>query len=704
MFEDRTILPAAPIGRTAADRGRIAGLPGAPFPRARLAVFGLALAVSTTLTAGTAGAQLLAPEPSSTEDTGEAPRRSFFGRLYDSILGREPEAEEEEAFPVPDGVPYTVKFEIPDDSAATQLEQVSDLERLRRQLPSGAIGLVARANADKSRLISGLEALGYYDGRVDILLAGDPLDSSRVTAGIEAARRSGPVPVTVIVKPGPRYVFGRFALVDANTRRPLPSPDWAKIGLVAGDPALSSTVLSAESAIVGQFRNQGYAMARVPGRQATVDHATRTMDLVFYVDPGRLATFGPVTVSGTDRLNPDFITERVPFKEGEVFSPEAVARMRRELSAYDVFNSVRIVEADHLNPDGSLPIEIQVSERLPRFVGFGAKYSTTEGPAANVYWGHRNLFGGAERLRLEAQVSGSDVDTINGRSRARTVDKLGYKIGATFLKPGIFTVKDDLIAEAAALREIAKTYTRQGFIGSIGVKRTFSDELWGQIGLDLERAKYTAPTNTSYTNSGWYTLVGVPVQLNYDNTGDKLNPTRGVRVAAKVTPYPSFLGSTVDMTKVDVTLSGYLPLDSDARYVLAGRTRVGSIFGAGMDDIPPPHRFFAGGGGSVRGYDYQSLGPKDSAGIVVGGRSLFEASAEVRAKITDTIGVVAFADAGMAFASSTPKFDESLRYSAGLGLRYYTGIGPIRLDVARGLNREKGDPPYGIYISLGQAF
>ncbi|MGV6873730.1 autotransporter assembly complex protein TamA [Pseudochelatococcus sp. B33] len=712
MSEDRTIPPAAPIGRTA-------GRPGAvPVPERRrrrdarpLALLWLAGVVTLPLVsavaiAGRAEAQLLAPQSAETEaeaDSG-APRRSFFGRLYDRLLGREPEVEEAETIPVPDGVSYTVTFDIPDDSAAEQLEDVSDLARLQRQQPSGAVGLVARANADKGRLISALEALGYYDGRIDILLAGEPLDSSAVTARIEAARRSGPVPVRIRVTPGKRYVFGRFALIDATTRRPLPSPDWAKLGLEAGEPAVSADVLRAETALIGEFRNQGYALAKVPARQATVDHSRQTMDIVFHVDPGRRATFGPVTVSGTDRLDPDFVRDRVPFKEGEIFSPEATARLRRDLSAYDVFDSVRVIEADHLNADGSLPIEVQVSERLPRFIGFGAKYSTTEGPAANVYWGHRNLFGGAERLRLEAQVSSTDVDTINGRSRARTIEKLGYKIGASFLKPGIFTVKDDLIVEAAALREITQTYTRQGFIGSIGVKRTFSDELWGQIGIDVERAKFTAPTNTSYTNSGWYTLVGLPVQLNYDNTGDKLNPTRGVRVAAKVTPYPSFLGSTVDMTKIDVTLSGYLPLDSDARYVLAGRTRVGSIVGAGLADIPPPHRFFAGGGGSVRGYDYQSLGPKDDLGVVVGGRSLFEASVEARAKITDTIGVVAFADAGMAYSSATPKFDESLRYSAGLGLRYYTSIGPIRLDVARGLNRERGDPPYGLYVSLGQAF
>lgn len=633
------------------------------------------------------------------QEADNAPKRSWLDRL----LGREPR-QEEAILPVPDGVTYAVTFDLPDDDDLAKLKDVSDLERLKAQLPSGAIGLMGRANADSGRLISALEALGYYDGQVDITLAGVPLNAPGIAGRIEQARSPGPVPVKITVRPGKRYVFGKLALIDATTRKPLPSPDWAALGIAPGSPALSATVLSTESRIVNLYRDQGYARARVPARQATVDHASFTMDVVFHLDPGPKARFGPVTVSGTERLDPDFITRRVPFKEGDVFSPEPLATMRRELGEYGVFDSVRIIEADHLSPDGTLPVEVVVKEKLPRFVGFGAKYSTTEGPAANAYWGHRNLFGGAERLRLDARVSGSDVNTKSGRGKANTIDKIGYRIGASFVKPGIITTQDDLVAEAAALREITTTYTRQGFLGSLGIKRKFSDELSGQIGIDVERAQYTTPGNIGYGNEGWYTLIGVPVQFTYDNTGNKLDPTSGVKLGGKVIPYPKLLGSTVDMTHLEVTASGYLPLDEDKRYVLAGRVRIGSIVGSELWDIPTPHRFFAGGGGSVRGYDYQSLGPVNAAGYVVGGRSLFEASAEIRAKVTDTIGVVAFADAGMAFDSVLPEFNENLKYSAGIGVRYYTSIGPIRLDVARGLNRDDSDPPFGLYISLGQSF
>lgn len=677
-----------------------------PTFRARL-LAGVALSVVTCLVfsdAQLAEAQILSSQNDvGTQQQGEE-RRSFFGRLFDRLLGREAEANDIDVLPVPDGIAYSVAFDIPKDSPAEQLEKVSELARLQKQLPSGAMGLIARANADKRRLISGLDALGFFNGRVDITIAGVGLENPGLVSRIEVAHRSGPVPVQVVVIPGNQYVFGKFALINAITRQPLPSPDWSKLDIKAGDPALSASVLSAETALVGYFRDQGYAKARIPARQATVDHARRVMDVVFHVDVGPLTKFGPVTVSGTKNLDLDFITERVPFKEGDVFSPEAVARLRSELGAYSVFDSVRIIEADHLTANNELPIEVRVGERLPRFVGFSAKYSTTDGPATDVYWGHRNLFGGAEQLRLEAQLSAASIDTVNGRSRAHAKDKLGYHIGGNFLKPGIFTVKDDLVIEAAGLKEITKTFTRHGFIGSVDVKRTFSDELTGQVGVDVEWARYTAPTNMYYIYRGWYTLVGIPVQADFDNTGDLLNPTKGIKLSGKVTPYPAFLGSSVSMTKLDTTLSGYLPLDDDARYVLAARARFGSIIGPALPNIPPPHRFFAGGGGSIRGYDYQSLGPTDASGFVIGGRSLFEGSGEMRVKITDTIGLVAFSDMGMAFRSSTPSFKESLRYSAGLGLRYYTSIGPIRLDLARGLNREPGDPPYGLYISLGQSF
>jgi translocation and assembly module TamA len=198
--------------------------------------------------------------------------------------------------------------------------------------------------------------------------------------------------------------------------------------------------------------------------------------------------------------------------------------------------------------------------------------------------------------------------------------------------------------------------------------------------------------------------VGLPVSVTYDSTDSLLDPTQGVRATASIAPYPALLGSDPGIVVTKAQASTYYALDEEARYVLAGRIGFGSIVGADLAEIPANRRFFAGGGGSVRGYEYRTLGPKGPFGDPIGGRSLLEGSIEARIKITDTIGVVPFVDMGTAFEGSLPDFDERIRVSAGLGLRYYTGVGPIRLDVAFPVNRERGDSLAAVYISLGQSF
>jgi translocation and assembly module TamA len=199
-------------------------------------------------------------------------------------------------------------------------------------------------------------------------------------------------------------------------------------------------------------------------------------------------------------------------------------------------------------------------------------------------------------------------------------------------------------------------------------------------------------------------LYGIPASVTYDSTDRPLDPTKGIRATASVAAYPEFFGSTVNIVESKAQASTYYALDDEGRFVLAGRVGLGSVLGAELSQIPSTHRFYAGGGGSVRGYRYRSLSPLGPTGEVIGGRSLFEASVETRIKVTDTIGLVPFFDMGGAFQSSYPDFREQLRYAAGLGLRYYTAVGPIRVDVATPLNPRDGDKGWALYIGIGQAF
>jgi translocation and assembly module TamA len=349
---------------------------------------------------------------------------------------------------------------------------------------------------------------------------------------------------------------------------------------------------------------------------------------------------------------------------------------------------------------------VEVTERAPRVVGFSARYSTVDGPAFRTYWEHRNLFGGAERLRLEADLfllprnDGTQIKRVGDLERS----DLGGRFRASFLKPALGGTRNDFLLDGRVERDRTGGdrfggYTSRLVDGTAFIRHRFTSTFSAQAGLQVQKGQ-----TSDVLGQIDYLVVGTPASVTYDSTDRPLDPTRGVRINASVSPYPEFLGSTVGMVVSEATASTYYALDEDARYILAGRIGLGSIAGAELDEIPANFRFFAGGGGSVRGFRYRSLGPTGPFGFVVGGRSLLEASLEARIKITDTIGIVPFVDAGGAFESSYPDFKEKVRVSAGLGLRYYTAIGPIRLDIAAPLDRRPGDKPVSLYVSIGQAF
>jgi translocation and assembly module TamA len=378
--------------------------------------------------------------------------------------------------------------------------------------------------------------------------------------------------------------------------------------------------------------------------------------------------------------------------------------MRKSIASIEALSSVRIREAEALDAYGNLPLFVDITERQPRVIGASVQYSTTDGPAVRAYWAHRNLFGGAERLRIEGSLfylteDGGQPDRDDELRWDNLKEDLGGRVRASFLKPALWGTRNDFLADAVVERDRTEGYTSRLVGVTAGIRHRFSDTFSIQGGIEFEKGQ-----TSDILGQVDYTLVGLPLSISYDSTDNALDPTTGIRLLASVTPYPEFLGSSVPMTIARGTASAYYSLDEEARYVLAGRVGLGSIVDADLEDIPANRRFFAGGGGSVRGFGYRTLSPT-FLGEPIGGRSLLEASLEARVKITDTIGIVPFVDAGTAFEPSFPDFGESVRVSAGLGLRYYTGIGPIRLDVATPLKREKGDDrSIAIYVGIGQAF
>jgi translocation and assembly module TamA len=635
---------------------------------------------------------------------GASPAQAF--NLF-GLFGSEDEPPAAESV---DAIVYDIEFQgVDDDDLLRALRDASLLYRLRDDPPPDAESVLRRAEADLSRITEALWGSGYYDGSVSILVDGIPISGAEpvgVAQRLERYRRRAQVPIRIAVAPGVRFTIGEVAVVDAGTGAPF-SPNVLPpriVRLEEGDPARTSDLLAAQARIVDHFRSRGHPFAEVRARDPVVDHRTKTLRITFEVAPGPVAGIGPVAVRGTETVDPAVVRSFIYTDPGDPYSPQALTDIRRSVSRIEALGSVRVREAEALDRFGNLPLTVEVTERPPRLFGFGLRYSTSDGPGARVYWAHRNLFGGAERLRLEADVFYLDrdrpIDPITGkRDEGWDWSDLGGRFTASFLKPALWGTRNDLLIDAFAARDATEGYTSRAAGGTAAIRHRFSDSFSVQGGFEFERGQ-----TSDVLGQIDYTLVGLPISLTYDSTDNLLDPTEGFRITGSVVPYPEVLGSDPGLFLVRGAASTYYSFDEANRFILAGRIGFGSISGADLDEIPANRRFFAGGGGSVRGYEYRTLGPRGPFDEPIGGRSLLEGSIEARIKVTDVIGVVPFVDAGTAFESSIPDFDETIRVAAGVGLRYYTGIGPIRADVAFPLNRRRGDDTWALYISLGQAF
>jgi len=594
------------------------------------------------------------------------------------------ESAEEEGEAVPDPTPYEAELSVSgaSDDLTGQLKSASLLVQQQDKPPSGEAGLIARALSDRERLIAQLYADGRYGGTVDISLAGIPLETALEQGDLPNGR---PVKVAILVSPGPAFTFGKIAV---ETRGSDLSTDPAFWGLSSGEVAASGKILSAERQIVNVLRGRGYPKARIAERRITADHATDRLDVTLVAETGPQARFGQVSVSGTDVTDPNFVIQQAMLPQGGIYSPEDLARARKRLNELGIFSSIRLVEGDIEGPDGSLPIVIEVSERKRHVIGAGASWSSTEGFGVEAYWRRRNLFGRGELLSVEGSV---------GRIGNESIADQEYSARIAFEKPGVFGPLTSFSTSLGARQENPDAYKSRSVTFDAYLNREFSEQLKGRAGAEV----YYANEEDVFGNED-YLLVGLPTDLTFDNRDDKLNPSKGIFAALFAEPAYDALNSN-GMGFVKGTVSSYYALDEAKRFILAGRVSAGSILAPSVEAVPASRRFIAGGGGSIRGYAYRNVGPRVN-GEVAGGRSIIELSGEVRVKVTETIGIVGFVDAGNAYEDSVPDFSEELKVGVGAGLRYFTPIGPLRVDAAIPLDPEQDDPDFALYVGLSQAF
>ena len=425
------------------------------------------------------------------------------------------------------------------------------------------------------------------------------------------------------------------------------------------------------------------------------EHPTSRVDATITIDPGREAHYGPLRVTGQDRMDAGFIAYMASLPEGDSFDPDRIRAAEDRLGRLGVFSSIRLEEAEQIEPDGTLPFTLAVEERKRRTYGFGATYSSLDGFGASAYAMHRNLLGRAERLRLDTSVG-----RIGQTSDPADFD---YSVALSFVRPGVINPDTNFGASVIAQQLEFDTYDERSVTGRIGLSRPAGRWLTGEAFLEVSKARYVDDA----FGIRHFTTVAAVGRVQYDRRDNPLDATRGYYLAGDLRPSYEF---DYEKTALRGTLEGriYRAFGADRRFVLAGRAKVGSYYGASIAESPPDQLFFTGGGGSIRGYAYRSIGVEmelpDGETETVGGKGLVEGSLEARARLWGNFGGVAFVDAGIVTANTNFGGADDLRYGVGIGLRYYTGFGPLRFDLATPIDPRREDSTVAVYIGIGQAF
>ena len=472
-----------------------------------------------------------------------------------------------------------------------------------------------------------------------------------------------------------------------------PSPPASDaLKLKPGDPAVAADVLAAQGRMLEALRDDGHALAKVSTPAATLVPSAQGLDVSYAVEPGPRVNLGPITLAGLQDVNASYVRRRLLLHQGERFDPRQIERARQDLAQAGVFASVNVDAPDRLDPQGQLPVTVRLVERKRHVVGFNASYSTDLGFSAGVTWSHRNLFGNAERLDL-----GAAVTQIGGTASKSP----GYDVSATLTQPDIFVRDLDVIYKVEGLKESLDAYDRTAALAGVTLRRKFSTEFTGTVGLQAQQSRVTQEGLTDD-----YTLLQLPITASYDTTGSDglLDPTHGFKATLSATPTASLRTGGSGFAILQALGSTYIDFGSQGRSVLALRGIIGSIQGASTFQVPPDQRLYAGGSATVRGYRYQSIGPKFADNKPTGGTALAAATIEYRQRIYGSFGAAVFVDAGEVTSGSTPFSGGSVRAGAGAGLRYYTPFGPIRADVAVPLNKQNGDDTFELYVGIGQAF
>lgn len=557
------------------------------------------------------------------------------------------------------------------DTLQDDLRAASRLVSLGEPSTQSAQDVIAAARSDYSRLLAALYERGYFGPVLSIRLDGvEAADLSPFRGGTAFQT------VEIAVEPGRAFRLGQAQIAPLAPRTEVPEE------FAPGGPATTPLLRRTAEAGISGWRDAGHAAAVIADQSITARQADAELDVDIRLDPGPLAIFGTLTPTGQERMREDRIRRIAGLPSGTQFDPATLDRVAGRLRDTGAFSSVALTEQP-IAEDGTLDLQAELVEAPLRRLGFGAQVSSNDGVGLSAYWLHRNLFGGAERLRLDAEVSGLGGE--NG----------GYDalLSAHYSRPASLT-PDTTLEFGVTLEHLDEvTFTDDRIALSAGLSRWFSETLDGSLAIELSRSEVTDAFSTRGV-----TMLSLPAALTWDNRDDAFDPRNGAYAELGVAPFAMEDGS--GGVRLDLDTRGYMGFGENDRTRLAARLQLGTVDGGAVATLPPDWLYFSGGAGTVRGQSYQSLGAVQG-GVQTGGRSFAGVSLELRQDIIGNWGAALFADAGYVSTDAYWSGSSGWHSGAGLGVRYDTPVGPIRFDLAAPLNDTGG---VSFYIGIGQAF
>jgi len=570
------------------------------------------------------------------------------------------------------GISYSVQFEgMNDPKVIRALRSISQLVALRKKEPSSLNALRFRADSDIPDLVKLLHAHGYFEAEVDVQIVEDHSDYY----------------VMVQIQPGPLYRVESFRVhIFSPMENSHITPEFVQqeaLCVGAGEPANTQLILDSELAALCLLSECGYPLATIKDREIIADGKTKRVTITLTLDTGPLAHFGQTTIEGNTSVRPLLIERKIDWIEGEQYDSSLVDSTQQSLMDTGLFSSVFITHGESLAPDAELPVKIDVAETKHKSISVGASFQTTYGGGATIGWEHRNVGGMGRKFTFQADIA------------ERTHSGL-----VSYLIPDFHEEGQNYTILAQATHETLKPYHQQSYSVLNRFDWQVNPYFYFSAGAQLE---YLLVTNS--VDNGNFFLAEVPLYVRWTDVCDFLNPLSGIRFDYRAVPSANIKDISEFYLWQMATLCTYLPLWSEERLILAQKISVGSILSNGLGAVPVPKRFFGGSENNLRGYKYYTVSPLDDDDKPIGGRSAVFYSLEPRFRLTKSFGIVPFFDMGNVYLEQLPKWSGKWRKSLGIGLRYFSLFGPLRLDVAFPLNRREGiDPHWWIFVSLGQTF